>query len=212
MYLSQIKSKNTIKFGLWTVAFASVFIFGFAMLQSLNAQTQDVNDLSSTDTDLPPIIIDEGVKKSDIFLKIDGIEGESKDAAHRNEIVIDSFQWGEKNSGGGKVVMEDLRVTMKISKASPKLMKAVASGEHFSSAVLTVRKAGGERVDYFKIELTNVMVTSYQVSGSAGQDRPVESITLNFEKIKMEYKEQKEDGSFDEPVIEGWDLKKNKGI
>ena len=30
----------------------------------------------------------------DMFLKLDGIEGESKDAKHAGEIDIESFAWG----------------------------------------------------------------------------------------------------------------------
>ena len=31
----------------------------------------------------------------DYFLKLDGIPGESTDAKHKGEIVVESFSWGE---------------------------------------------------------------------------------------------------------------------
>ena len=77
------------------------------------------------------------------FLKIEEIEGESQDAKHKGETDIDSWSWGETQSGGsgigggsgaGKVVMQDLHFVTKVSKASPKLFLACASGQHLSKA------------------------------------------------------------------------------
>jgi type VI secretion system secreted protein Hcp len=89
----------------------------------------------------------------DAFLKIDGIAGESLDERHKDEIEVLAFSWGESNSGSsgigggggaGKVTMQDFRFTMKLSKASPQLAAACATGKHIKSAVLTCRKAGGD--------------------------------------------------------------------
>ena len=35
----------------------------------------------------------------DAFLKIDGIDGESLDKNHKDEIEIDSYSWGVANTG-----------------------------------------------------------------------------------------------------------------
>ena len=35
----------------------------------------------------------------DYFLKIDGIQGESQDSKHKNEIQLESWSWGEQQSG-----------------------------------------------------------------------------------------------------------------
>lgn len=75
----------------------------------------------------------------DYFLKIDGIEGESRDAKHKSEIELGSFSWGETaatapggggGGGAGKVSMQDFVATMRTSKASPALLLACASGQH----------------------------------------------------------------------------------
>jgi hypothetical protein len=43
----------------------------------------------------------------DYFLRIDGVEGESQDAKHRNEIQVLSFDFGESQAGtfafGGEI-------------------------------------------------------------------------------------------------------------
>src|SRR5918992_6143919 len=94
----------------------------------------------------------------DYFLKIDGIAGESPDSKHKGEIDVESWSWGETHaappgpvgggSGAGKVQMHDLHVTANMSKASPQLMLACASGTQLKSAVLTGRRAGASQLEF----------------------------------------------------------------
>jgi len=156
----------------------------------------------------------------DYFLKIAGIEGESTDNAHKGEIDIESWAWGESQSGrsvaggagSGKVDMNDFSFVMKLSKASPKLFLACAQGEHIKSAWLTARRAGGKQTDYFlKWSFSDLLISSYQTGASEGAG-PTDQVSFNFSKIEVEYKEQKPDGSLSPPIKAGWDLKMNKKI
>jgi type VI secretion system secreted protein Hcp len=158
----------------------------------------------------------------DYFLKIDGIEGESQDQKHKNEIQLESWSFGETNhgtyaygggGGAGKVKMEDFHFTMKTNKASPKLFLACADGEHIKSALLTARKAGKDQQEYLKITFSDLLVSSFQTSGSGGSDIvPVESISLNFAKIKFQYQEQKADGTLGGATVAEVDLKQMKFV
>lgn len=157
----------------------------------------------------------------DYFLKIDGVPGESSDLKHKGEIQLESFSWGESSPGGagpgggggaGKVHMQDLVVTMVVSKASPKLMLSCATGKHLKEAVLTARRAGKAQQEFLVIKLKDVIISSYQTAGSAGSDVPVDQASLGFSTIQLEYRPQKADGSLDAPVKAGWDLKQNKPV
>ncbi|MFO0958182.1 MAG: type VI secretion system tube protein Hcp [Isosphaeraceae bacterium] len=157
----------------------------------------------------------------DYFLKIDGIEGESTDDKHKNEIDLESWSWGESNGGdaahrggmgAGKVAMQDFHFTMEACKATPKLMLACATGQHIKDATLTCRKAGGAQEEYLKIKLTDFIVSSYQTGGSKGQIKPIDQVSLNFSKIEYEYKEQKKDGTLGGSIKAGYDVKANKKL
>ena len=158
----------------------------------------------------------------DYYLKIDGIDGESADHKHKGEIDIESFSWGASQTGShsggggggaGKVSMQDLHFVMKVSKASPKLMLACASGQHIKKATLVCRKAGKDQQEFLKLSLTDLLVSSYQTGGSGHSDVvPTEQISLNFAKIEVEYKEQKPDGTLGGAVKSGWDVKANKAV
>ena len=155
----------------------------------------------------------------DFFLKIDGIEGESKDSKHQNEIDVLSWSFGAHQhgsmaggggGGAGKVSMQDFTFSMRMCKATPKLLLHCANGKHIPSALLTARKAGETQQEYLKIKFTDLLVSSYQRAG--GGEEPLESISLNFSKIEFEYREQKKDGTLDGPIPAGWDLKKNEKV
>jgi len=158
----------------------------------------------------------------DYYLKIDGIEGESHDSSHKAEIDVESWSWGETQSGthsggggggAGKVSMQDFHFVMKMNKASPKLMLACANGEHIPKAVLTCRKAGKDQQEFFKVTMSDLLVSSYQTGGSAhGEIVPTDQISMNFSKIEFEYKEQKADGTLAAALKTGYNLKENKKV
>jgi type VI secretion system secreted protein Hcp len=159
----------------------------------------------------------------DYFLKIDGIEGESQDSKHKNEINLATYGYGAAQTGtsatgggGGKgrVHVKDFHFTKLVDKASPKLFQACCSGEVFKTALLTVRKAGKEQQEYYTVKLTDVLVSSWTESPDTGGNpadwKQVEAVSLNFSKIEIGYKEQKPDGTLSGEIKGGWDVKANQ--
>jgi type VI secretion system secreted protein Hcp len=150
------------------------------------------------------------------FLKIDSIDGKSQDEQHKNEIELETWNWGESQSivtqggaGAGKVKIEELQVTMRISKASPKLMLAGSSGLHIRKAILTARKSGEPAVKFLRITLSDIIVASFQTSASL-DDLPTDQVSLSFNKIEYEYTPQNLDGSLAQSIKASWDLKTNR--
>jgi type VI secretion system secreted protein Hcp len=88
-------------------------------------------------------------------------------------------------------------------------MKKCCNGEHYPEANLVVRKAGGKPLEYIKIKMEKVMVTSISTGGSGGEDRLTENVTLNFAKFNYEYVPQKEDGSGEAAIPFGYDIGAN---
>ena len=158
----------------------------------------------------------------DYYLKLTGIDGESADHKAKGQIDVESWSWGETNSGtghaggghgAGKVSMQDFHFVMKCNKASPKLMLACASGEHIKEGLLTCRKAGTQQQEFLKIKFTDILISSFQTGGSGHSDIiPTDQISLNFAKIEIEYKEQKPDGTLGGVTKAGWDAKANKKV
>jgi len=153
---------------------------------------------------------------SSIFARIGTIKGESHEARHKDEIDVLSWAWGvsQTGSGGhgtgggaGKASFQDFTFAHHVDKASPLLMKACATGQHLSDATITVRKAGKGQQEYLIITMQDLLVTSVSTSVSGEGDFTIESVVLAFEKVDLEYKPQKPDGSLDVGLHFKYDLK-----
>jgi type VI secretion system secreted protein Hcp len=148
-----------------------------------------------------------------------GIPGESADGQHEGEIELKSFSWGatrpETISGGGaagRVQFGELLVTIALSKASPALMHSCATGERHEAAVLTAPRAGIGKQEFQSVTMSDLVISSYQTSGSTPSEVVLDQVSLRFSRIRMSYRPQKEDGSLGEPVAAGWDVTENRPV
>jgi type VI secretion system secreted protein Hcp len=155
----------------------------------------------------------------DIFLKINGIDGESMDADHKNEIEVLNWQWQilqESNmhmgsgGGSGKATVKDLTFTHYVDRSSPNLMKFCLTGKHIPESKLVVRKAGGSPLEYLKITMTDVVITNVRPEGSSSAERVKEQVSMSFAKVKQEYTMQNQQGGSGGAVTAGYDMKLNK--
>jgi len=152
----------------------------------------------------------------DMHIEIAGVEGEARKAGKEGLIDVLAWSWGLSNSGSmhlgggggsGKADIQDISLTKYVDKASATLMLKCAKGEHLDSATLTVAKSGGESLDYLVIKLTKVLVSSVSTGGSGGEDRLTENVTLNFEKVEVNYQPQDAKGAADGGTIDMvWDV------
>ena len=155
----------------------------------------------------------------DMFIKFTPkLDGESKDKSHSKEIDVLAWSWGLSNSGSahtgggagaGKVNVQDLSFTKYVDSASPSLYLTCSNGKHWDSAFLTVRKAGETPVEYIKIKMEEVLVTSVSTGGSGGEDRLTENVTLNFAKVHVDYTPQDDKGKAGTAIPYGWDIAAN---
>ena len=155
----------------------------------------------------------------DMFIKIDGIKGESKDSKHKGEIDVLAWSWGLSNSGtfhmgggggAGKANVQDLSFTHFVDTASPNLALACCNGKHFEEAVLTVRKAGEKPLDYLMLTMNDIIITSVSPGGASGDELITENVTLNFAKYTLSYQPQDNKGAKAGGAVEiEYDIAKN---
>jgi type VI secretion system secreted protein Hcp len=154
----------------------------------------------------------------DIFIKIDDIKGESVDKHHPGEIQVLAWSWGITQSGSthqgpgggaGKANIQDLSFTKYVDTATPNLIKFACAGTHFKHALLTVRKAGNTPLEYVKIKLFDIIISSISTGGSGGEDRLTENCSLNFGMFELQYTPQKADGSGGASIPATWNIPKN---
>jgi type VI secretion system secreted protein Hcp len=153
----------------------------------------------------------------DMFLKVDDVRGESLDPAHKSWVDVLAWSWGISNSGtthqgggtgAGQANFQDLSYTSYIDASTTPFMKAVATGQHFTTAQLSVR--GSTSVEFLKITMSEVLVTSLSTGGSGGEDRLTQNVTLNFAKVKVEYQQTANSGKpLGKPLVFEFDIAAN---
>ncbi|SAK88480.1 Hcp1 family type VI secretion system effector [Caballeronia calidae] len=157
----------------------------------------------------------------DIFIKINGIEGESQDSSHKGEIEVLSWGWrveqqssmhSGSGGGAGKASVADLAFEHFVDRSSPNLVSYCFGGKHIDQAVLTVRKAGGSPLEFLKITISDVVVTLVQPSGSNSDTGVREQVHLSFSKVKQEYIVQNAQGGSGGAVTATLDVKANKVV
>jgi len=162
-----------------------------------------------------------------LFLKIDSVKGESTSAQGKEQISILSFSHGvsmplssELNKGGGISVkpgqcnIGDVTFTKSLDSTSPKLNQACVGGKNFKKMSLHMFEQDSDETDpieYFTYEFEDCIITSVSIGGGGG-DRPMETITVHFNRIKWSYNQQKIDGDSGSAGKHAgsWNLETNK--
>jgi type VI secretion system secreted protein Hcp len=145
----------------------------------------------------------------DLFVNVTGDPGESIDPKHINWIDADSYTWSVSNSAApgssGKPTFADLTFTKSLDKSSPLLFLDLAQAHRITSVVLDLWTSAGTRKSFFKITLTGARITNFSQTASNGQGIN-ETVSLNFDKIKLVYIPQNGAGISLPAVQATWDV------
>jgi type VI secretion system secreted protein Hcp len=166
----------------------------------------------------------------DIFVKFEkpsnskfAIIGESTDKFFKDWIQLSAVSFGVENTttigsgsggaGAGKAKLSEISIQKPVDSTSPALFLALCMGAHYEQVTIAFRKPGGSTKQapepFYGITCRTVFVTNIQHAAS-GDSVPTESITLVYGALKMTYRKQKADGSFDpNPIETMWDQTTN---
>jgi type VI secretion system secreted protein Hcp len=171
----------------------------------------------------------------DIFLKLDGISGESTTKGHEKEIKVVSYDQsidstvpsgGGGGGGAGKATFSGVRIRKLLDTASISIALACASGLHMQSARFAFRRPSPPS-DFYVVTLEDVLVTHVGQCATTGIQSPLafetlakspagaallEEVTLHFDKIRWEYRPIASKRSTLPPITGGWDVQANRKL
>src|ERR1700739_3690534 len=128
----------------------------------------------------------------DYFLKLAGIQGESVDTSHKDEIQIMSWSWGASQvssvsgtggSGAGKADLSDFSIMTNFDKGTPKFFKSICAGQHIKTGTMSAIKSGADGKPSLKVDFKELFVSSLQISASS--EIPTVSISFTYNEIKL---------------------------
>ena len=155
---------------------------------------------------------------SDMFLTLQTrragkVKGEAITAGHADDIEVRSMTWGVtagsaigSTQSTSRRQYRNLVVVKGIDSASTAMMSALVSNDEVTQAKLTLRKAGGDALDYFTITLNQARIVQIDLAVD-DQGHPTETVAIAFTKIDVEYKRQQSSGisagstSFNDEVV-----------
>jgi type VI secretion system secreted protein Hcp len=145
------------------------------------------------------------VSDADTFLHVQSkragkIKGEASTAGHVDDIEVRSWTWGVSAAAAigstqatGKRQYKHLAIVKGIDSASTGLLAALATNDEIKEAKLTLRKAGGDALDYYVMTLAEARIVAIDI-GADEHGRPTETVAFAYTKIEVEYKRQQATG------------------
>lgn len=157
-----------------------------------------------------------------LVMKIDGVEGECTLKGYEKQITCLSYNHGISNPmqmdvanigrSRGRCIHQDFSITKNLDKATTLLNYKCAMGANLKPITFTVLRASGDAAHkpMMIYTLENPVISSVSVSGGGGST-PVETVAINYTKIKWEYKVQDKDMADPGSVAAEWDQATNMG-
>ena len=156
---------------------------------------------------------------ADVFLKLDGITGDATDTKHKGEISILSYSQSFSNSatvspgtsgGPGRVTCGAMTFLKNIDSSSPELIAHVTTGTHVRNGLITFRKAGDSPIEYYRITLTDVVVTAIDQTDQADPATIIEKVSMIADRFLFEHTAVDATGQPAGTTKFGWDCAMNK--
>ena len=142
---------------------------------------------------------------AEMFLKLSDIDGESLDDKHGGEIELQNWSWEvtntvkwDVNQGGQstKVAHAEINLTKYCDKASVTLHQNCVTGKHIKKGRITCRKNDGDqKVEYFVLDLTDIMVTYVKFDGQGDSQSLLEQVRLSCAEYNIQYALQADAGN-----------------
>jgi len=142
---------------------------------------------------------------ADIYLHVQTkragkVKGESTTDGHDGDIELRAWHWGVaagsaigSTAATARRQYRELVVVKGVDSASTGLLAALATNDEVREAKLTMRKSGGEALDYYLLTLNNARVVGIEIDVDAG-GRPLERVSFSYTAIEIEYQRQQGSG------------------
>lgn len=120
-----------------------------------------------------------------------------------------------KERTAGRPNIGEFTVSKFVDGSTATLNEYCCAGKEIPAAIITCGRSSGEEdgriLPFIVYTLNNVIISNVSVSGGSG-GKPVETLSLNFTKIKWELTSQQTDGSKKGTTASIWDLAANKVV
>jgi type VI secretion system secreted protein Hcp len=138
------------------------------------------------------------------ILKIESIRGETKRDGKDDLIEVLSFEYGisaghfQGEGSSKRRKYTNIRFRKLVDRSSVVIQQMLATNSKIRQATLTLSKAGGDELIFYKVVLKDAYIVSYKVHGEDFPDEfralPKDEFEISFRRIEIEYEQQNNRG------------------
>ena len=156
-----------------------------------------------------------------IYLEYEGIKGNVTADGYKNHIAVESVQFGVgrgismeagnlSNREATRPSLSEVTLTKAADNSVTAIFKEAVTGSAGKKVVIKFVRTGADKVqEYMDYTLENCLVSSYSMSASA-EGEPMESISLSYSKIMINYSDFDKTNKSGSPQRVGYDLESAK--
>lgn len=160
----------------------------------------------------------------EIFLKMDGLTGESRNFQHKGWADVLSWTWAISSNrntlekaASENASFNEISLIKRIGRDSPEMMRLFAAREivpHAELSIMPVVSKKEVKQKYLNLYMEDVIIKSIVTGGSCEEEYFKERVTLLFDRIRFEYNQHSGLDTGEPPVdhVFGWDIPANKAI
>ena len=156
-----------------------------------------------------------------IYLEYEGIKGNVTADGYKDHIAVESVQFGVgrgismeagnlSNRESTRPSLSEITLTKAADNSVTAIFKEAVTGSAGKKVVIKFVRTGADKVqEYMDYTLENCLVSSYSMSASA-EGEPMESISLSYSKIMINYSDFDKTNKSGSPQRVGYDLESAK--
>jgi len=152
-----------------------------------------------------------------IFLEYEGIKGNVTAEGYKDHIAVQSLSFGVgrgismepgnlSNREATRPTVSEVTLTKEADNSATALFKEAVTGSAGKKVTIKFVQTGADNVvEFMDYVLEDCLVSGYQIAGSGDGD-PIETISLSFSKIMVNYNDFDKSNKSSSPQRVGYDL------
>lgn len=152
-----------------------------------------------------------------IYIQYDGIKGNTTADGYKDHLTVNSVQFGVgrgismepgnlSNREATRPTISEITVTKVADSSSTALFKEAVTGSAGKKVVIKFVQTGSDKlIEYMTYTLEDCLVSGYSISADSEGD-PMESISLSFAKVMVNYNDFDKSNKSANPQRVGYDL------
>ncbi|WP_086931496.1 Hcp family type VI secretion system effector [Agarilytica rhodophyticola] len=152
-----------------------------------------------------------------IFIEYDGIKGNATADGYKDHIRVDSLQFGVgrgismepgnlANREATRPSLSEVTFTHKTDNSATALFKEAVTGSAGKKVTIKFVQTGADKlVEFMTYTLEECLVSGYSISADGDND-PIESVSLSYAKILVNYNDYDKSNKSASPQRVGYDL------